>query len=154
VSKCCTVRWSPYSFLPWSRQLASNDTMKFRCLTLLVGLIQAIGCLGATVTYDWNVTWINASPDGFGRPVIGINGRWPCPIIEAYVGDTVVVNLVNQLGNETTGLHFHGITQRGSNVMDGPSGVVQCPCPPGNSLTYSFLVSRTYLLNYHVGLGN
>ena len=38
----------------------------------------------------------------------GINGQFPCPTIEANVGDTIVVNVVNQLGNETMGIHFHG----------------------------------------------
>jgi iron transport multicopper oxidase len=30
-----------------------------------------------TVTYDWNVTWVNANPDGqFERRTMGINGQW------------------------------------------------------------------------------
>ncbi len=92
----------------------------------------------STVTYDWNVTWVWAKPDGFGRPVIGINNQWPCPPIAATVGDTVVVNLNNQLGNQTTGLHFHGINQVQTPDMDGPSGVTQCPLPPDLSVTYQF----------------
>src|SRR5271163_1698012 len=87
--------------------------------------------LADTVTYNWNVDWVTAAPDGVSRPVIGINGKWPCPPIEATVGDTVVVHLTNNLGNESTSLHFHGISQKGSQVMDGPSGVTQCPIPPG-----------------------
>lgn len=57
----------------------------------------------ATVTYNWDITWVNAAPDGVSRPVVGINGQWPCPTIEATVGDTIVVNMNNKLGNETTG---------------------------------------------------
>lgn len=110
-------------------------------LSSLSPLLLAACASAATVTYNWAATWVNAAPDGFARPVIGINGVWPCPKIEANVGDTVVVVLENQLGNETTGLHFHGINQINSDWMDGPSGVTQCPVPPGNSITYSFLVS-------------
>merc|ERR1711939_854613 len=94
-----------------------------------------------TVTYNWDVSWVNASPDGFSRPVIGINGKWPCPPISVEIGDRVVVNLRNQQGNETTSLHFHGLFQTGSNTMDGPAGVTQCPIPPGEKFTYDFVVS-------------
>ena len=92
-------------------------------LSFLVAFIHTAGSLAKTVNYDWNVTWEFASPDGFGRPVIGINGEWPCPKIEADVGDLVTINLNNQLGNETTGLHFHGINQVSTNEMDGAVGV-------------------------------
>ena len=44
---------------------------------------------------------------------------------QVEIGDRVVVNLRNQLGNETTSLHFHGLFQTGSNTMDGPAGVTQ-----------------------------
>ncbi len=103
--------------------------------------------LAATVTYNWEVTWVWAAPDGFWRPVIGINNSWPCPIIEASVGDTVVVNLLNKLGNETTGMHFHGINQINSNAMDGSVGSCQCPLPPNYSITYSFTVRQRHAPN-------
>ena len=93
-----------------------------------------------TVTYDWDVTWVTASPDGFERPVIGINGEWPVPILELDKGDHVVVNLNNKLGNQSTSIHWHGITQYGTNTMDGSSGATQCPIPPGSSFTYDFTV--------------
>lgn len=107
---------------------------------ILIALAQVAGSLAKTVTYDWNVTWVMASPDGFSRPVIGINDAWPCPIIEADVGDTVTVNLNNKLGNETTGLHFHGINQINSNDMDGAVGVNQCPVAPDTTVKYRFYV--------------
>lgn len=31
---------------------------------------------GNTVTYDWNLEWMIAAPDGYARPVIGVNGQW------------------------------------------------------------------------------
>jgi iron transport multicopper oxidase len=75
----------------------------------------------------------------------GINGQWPCPPIEVNLGDTIVVNLVNLLGNETTGIHFHGQSQTGTNTMDGPSGVNQCAIPPGGTFTYSFTVRTSFV---------
>ena len=97
--------------------------------------------LSKTVMYNWDITWVNASPDGVSRPVIGINGQWPCPSIEVEIGDRVVICANNQLGNETTSIHFHGIFQNGTNAMDGPTAVTQCPIPPGDSFTYDFEVS-------------
>ena len=95
----------------------------------------------ATLTYDFNITWVNANPDGaLDRPVIGINGQWPLPPITATVGDRVVVNVDNQLGNQSTSLHFHGLFMNGTAHMDGPVGVTQCPIPPGGSFKYDFKV--------------
>ncbi|KAI1492540.1 Cupredoxin [Biscogniauxia mediterranea] len=115
----------------------------------LATLSQAVSSWAATVSYDWEVTWVFAAPDGYGRPIIGINNSWPCPPIEANVGDTVVINLSNKLGNETSGLHFHGINQINSNYMDGAAGVSQCPLPPDSCITYSFLADAPGTYWYH-----
>jgi iron transport multicopper oxidase len=94
-----------------------------------------------TRTYNFNVGWVTRNPDGLlDRPVIGINGQWPIPRIEATVGDRVIVQLNNQLGNQSTSLHFHGLFMNGTNEMDGVVGVTQCGVPPGSSFTYNFTV--------------
>ena len=78
-------------------------------------------CASAAV-YNWDVTWVLINPDGLlTRSVIGINGQWPPPAIHANVGEQITVVLTNQLGNETTGMHFHGFFQEGTNFMDGPT---------------------------------
>jgi iron transport multicopper oxidase len=95
------------------------------------------------VNYDFNITWTTSNPDGaFDRPTIGINNKWPIPPITANVGDRIVVNVFNQLGNESTSLHFHGLFQNGTSYMDGPSTVTQCAIPPGAGLTYNFTVEQ------------
>lgn len=124
-----------------------------RCLPLWLGallfcfqLIQA-----KTVTYDFNVTWVTANPDGLhAREVVGINGQWPLPVIEVDKGDRLVVNMYNGLGDESTSIHFHGMFQNGTNNMDGPSGVTQCPIPPGSSFTYNFTINQngTYWVGF------
>jgi iron transport multicopper oxidase len=97
--------------------------------------------LAATITYDFNVTWLLANPDGlYPRPVIGINNQFPIPPIVGTLGDRVIVNVNNQLGNQSTSLHFHGLFQNGTAHMDGPVQVSQCPIPPGSSYTYNFTV--------------
>lgn len=96
----------------------------------------------ATVKYNFNVSWVTANPDGLhARPVMGINGEWPIPCITANVGDRVVVNVMNHLGNATTSLHFHGLYQNGTTEMDGVVGATQCPIGIGESFTYNFTVS-------------
>jgi iron transport multicopper oxidase len=57
------------------------------------------------------------------------------------VGDRVIVNVHNSLGNQSTGLHWHGIHQLGTSHMDGPAHGTQCPIPPGSTFTYDFIVS-------------
>ncbi|PHH81497.1 hypothetical protein CDD82_644 [Ophiocordyceps australis] len=110
----------------------------------------AVLAAAATVSYDFNVTWLRANPDGaFERPVIGINGQWPIPRIEANVGDQVVVKVQNQLRNQTTTLHFHGLFMNGTSHMDGPAGVTQCPIPPGASFTYNFTINQPGTYWYH-----
>ncbi|KUJ14914.1 uncharacterized protein LY89DRAFT_620153, partial [Mollisia scopiformis] len=105
--------------------------------------------LAITLSYTWDVAYVTASPDGVSRQVIGINGQWPLPTIEGTVGDTVTINLTNSLGTQSTGLHFHGINQKGSPIMDGPSGVSQCPIPPGSSFTYTFELNEPGTYWYH-----
>lgn len=101
-----------------------------------------LSILAATKTYDFNVGWTTANPDGlFERRTMGINGKWPLPTIEVDKGDRVVVNLYNGLGDQNTSLHFHGLFQNGTNAMDGPAGVTQCPVAPGQSIVYDFVVS-------------
>lgn len=107
---------------------------------ILLFLISSINA--GTVNYDFHVAWTVANPDGaFERRVMGINGQWPIPHIEVTVGDHVIVTVHNDLGDQPTGLHFHGLYQNGTNDMDGPVGTTQCPIAPGMTFTYEFDVS-------------
>ncbi|CAI7651800.1 unnamed protein product [Penicillium glandicola] len=116
----------------------------------LFALATWVGLAAAKDVYlNWNVTWVNAAPDGFERPVIGINGQWPCPQIDVDVGDQLIVDVYNGLGNESTGVHWHGMRQFGTGVMDGAVGVTQCPIAPGSHMQYHFDVNQTGTYWYH-----
>jgi len=92
---------------------------------VLCGLF-ATAAHAATQTLEWNVTYLNANPDGlFERQVMGVNGAWPPPNIELNYGDRLVLTVNNQLPDVTTGVHAHGLFQNGTNYYDGPVGVVQ-----------------------------
>lgn len=98
-------------------------------------LWHALPANAATVTYDFNITWVTANPDGMAdRPTIGINGQWPIPTIRVNKGDRLIVNVLNSLGNQSTSLHFHGLFMNGATHMDGPASVTQCPIVPGGAL--------------------
>ncbi|OAP63400.1 hypothetical protein AYL99_02627 [Fonsecaea erecta] len=118
-------------------------------LTLALSLCLPQTASARTVTYDFNISWVLANPDGFGRPTIGVNGQWPPPTIAADLGDTVVVNVVNSLGNQSTALHFHGLFMNGTTELDGPAQVNQCPIAPGSSFVYQFKASQPGLYWYH-----
>jgi len=121
----------------------------FPILSLLLILLTEV-VRAKTVTYDFNITWVTANPDGINaRPVIGINNAWPLPVMTATLGDQVIVNVNNQLGNQSTSLHFHGLFQNGTNAMDGPSFVTQCPIPAGSFFTYNFTVNQSGTYWYH-----
>ena len=79
---------------------------------------------------------------------MGINGKWPCPAIEVEKGDRVIINMHNDLGDQNTSLHFHGLFQNGTTHMDGPVQVTQCPVGPGQRMTYNFTVTNSFTLLY------
>ncbi|CAK7222757.1 hypothetical protein SBRCBS47491_004968 [Sporothrix bragantina] len=102
------------------------------------------------VEYDFNITWVLHNPDGLQlRPIIGINDYWPPPIIRATVGDRLVVHVHNQLGNQSTSLHFHGLFLENATHMDGAVQVSQCAIPPGSSMTYNFTINQSGTYWYH-----
>jgi len=105
----------------------------------------------AVVTYNWNLTYVNANPDGlFERRVLGVNGQFPVPSINVTLNDTLVINVINQL-DEPTSLHAHGLFQTGNAQYDGPSMVTQCPIPPGANFTYTIPIEQhgTYWIHGH-----
>jgi FtsP/CotA-like multicopper oxidase with cupredoxin domain len=76
------------------------------------------------------------------------NGSVPGPMIEANVGDRLVVHFTNQLPEETT-IHWHGVELPAE--MDG-TPLSQKPVQPGGTFTYSFdlLTAATYWYHPHV----
>ncbi|KAK5161524.1 FET Ferroxidase [Cryomyces antarcticus] len=124
----------------------SNFLYSSLLLLLPFGLITD----AATVTFSWNVTWVRTNPDGkFERPTMGINNQWPLPLLNITKGDNVIINVNNQLGNQSTSFHFHGLFMNGTTEMDGPVGATQCGIPPGSSFTYNFTIDQPGTYWYH-----
>ena len=106
---------------------------------LICSLISVISA--ETHTWWFQTGWVNANPDGvFERPMIGFNDTWPLPTLRVKKGDRVQLYLNNGFDDRNTSLHFHGMFQNGTNQMDGPEMVTQCPIPPGETFLYNFTV--------------
>jgi FtsP/CotA-like multicopper oxidase with cupredoxin domain len=78
-----------------------------------------------------------------------VNGQLPGPTIEANWGDTVVVTVHNQMQNNGTSIHFHGLRQLNNSEYDGVPSVTQCPISPGQSMTYRWVASNHGTSWYH-----
>ncbi|GAA4409318.1 multicopper oxidase CueO [Nibrella viscosa] len=75
----------------------------------------------------------------------GLNQQVPGPVLKARKGDTLVVNVKNNLP-EPTIIHWHGIRLPAS--MDG-TGEVQKPIAPGEAFEYRFVVPDAGTFWYH-----
>lgn len=78
-----------------------------------------------------------------------VNGQYPGPTIEANWGDIIQVTVNNQLQNNGTSFHWHGMRQLHSNDMDGVNGLTECPLAPGDSKTYTFQATEYGTTWYH-----
>ncbi|KAL1371237.1 hypothetical protein HN51_001464 [Arachis hypogaea] len=88
--------------------------------------------------YNFEVTYLTASPLGVPQQVIAINGKFPGPTINVTTNNNVVVNVRNKL-DENLLLHWSGVQQRRSSWQDGVLGT-NCPIPPKWNWTYQFQV--------------
>jgi FtsP/CotA-like multicopper oxidase with cupredoxin domain len=75
----------------------------------------------------------------------GFGGQVPGPLLEAEVGDTLVVELTNRLDEPTT-IHWHGL--RLPAPMDGTEAV-QRAVEPGESFEYRFVLPDAATFWYH-----
>jgi FtsP/CotA-like multicopper oxidase with cupredoxin domain len=74
------------------------------------------------------------------------NGQVPGPMIRVREGDTVRIELTNNLP-ESTAIHFHGLLV--PNSVDGVPGVTQDPVRPGETHSYEFKVRNSGSHMYH-----
>ncbi|THH05871.1 hypothetical protein EW145_g4477 [Phellinidium pouzarii] len=111
----------------------------------------------ATVRKDLNIVNAQLSPDGHNRSTVVVDGQFPGPLISGNIGDHFQINVIDQLTDKTmrraTSIHWHGLFQAGTNEMDGPAWVNQCPIIPDQSFLYDFSVpgqSGTYWYHSHL----
>lgn len=81
--------------------------------------------------------------------MLAVNGQYPGPPIIADWGDTIQITVNNELQNNGTSIHWHGMRQFHSNDMDGVNGLTECPLAPGDSKTYTFQATEYGTSWYH-----
>ncbi|KAI0178702.1 putative multicopper oxidase [Hypoxylon sp. FL1284] len=93
---------------------------------------------GITRTYDLTVTKETAAPDGVEVELLLVNSQFPGPLIECNWGDSLEITVRNNISDEGTSIHWHGLLQKGTPWMDGAPGITQCPIAPGSCYTYRY----------------
>ncbi len=93
----------------------------------------------AASEFDWEIA------PGKTIRAWGFNGQVPGPVIKAQKGETVIINVTNQLSQPTI-IHWHGI--RLEAPMDG-TDAVQRPIQPGEEFEYRFVVPDAGTFWYH-----
>ncbi|CAN6287774.1 unnamed protein product [Urochloa humidicola] len=114
-----------------------------RRLLALVAALLALRLRPALATdpyafFDWDVSYVTAAPLGVKQQVIGINGKFPGPVVNITTNWNVVVNVLNDL-DEPLLITWNGIQHRKNCWQDGVLGT-NCPIPSGWNWTYEFQV--------------
>ncbi|KAI9111069.1 hypothetical protein K1719_017944 [Acacia pycnantha] len=117
--------------------MAFSTTLLLRLICICF-LLSSSSALDATVSYNFVVSYITASPLAVPQQVIAINDKFPGPTINVTTNNNVVVNVRNKL-DENLLIHWSGIQQRRSSWQDGVLGT-NCPIPPKWNWTYQFQV--------------
>lgn len=87
--------------------------------------------------------------DGVAQPAFAINGKTPGEAIEVNWGDMVTITVTNNLPDNATTIHWHGVRQVGTNDQDGVPGVTECAIAPGQTRTYTWHASTYGTGWYH-----
>nr|GMC85215.1 monocopper oxidase-like protein SKU5 [Ipomoea batatas] len=115
--------------------MASTLSMLLCISVLLLGLCSAEDPFAF---YDFEVSYITASPLGVEQQVIAVNGKFPGPVINVTTNYNVVVNVKNNV-NGFVKIDRSGVQQRKSSWQDGVLGT-NCPIPAKWNWTYQFQV--------------
>ena len=88
------------------------------------------------------------------RLVIGINGKFPGPMIDAYENQEIHITVINMFHTDSLTIHFHGLHQVGRPWMDGVAFITQCPILPGQTFVYKIKASPVGTSFYHAHIGD
>ncbi len=80
-------------------------------------------------------------------PIWGYDGVVPGPTLRVKRGEEVKVRLINELNDQATVIHWHGL--RLPNAMDGVPHLTQMPVAPGKSFDYRFKAPDAGTFWYH-----
>ena len=99
------------------------------------------------VEYDLRIAEGRQSPAGKPVRVLTINGGIPGPTLRFREGDFARIRVHNDLPNETTSTHWHGLLV--PNNQDGVPHVTTPPILPGTTHTFGFTLRQSGTYWYH-----
>ncbi|MES2474449.1 MAG: multicopper oxidase domain-containing protein [Verrucomicrobiota bacterium] len=104
------------------------------------------------VEYDLHIAEARQSPAGKLVRVLTINGGIPGPTLRFREGDFARIRVHNDLKNETTSTHWHGLLL--PNKEDGVPHITTPPIQPGQVHTFQFTLRHggTYWYHSHTHL--
>tara|TARA_B100000965_G_scaffold406790_1_gene448649 strand:+ start:35321 stop:37153 length:1833 start_codon:yes stop_codon:yes gene_type:complete len=112
----------------------------------------ALSAAGTAMAGEYNLTVdpVTIDTGEFTRSGIGYNGASPGPVLRFKEGEDVVINVTNNL-SEDTSVHWHGLILPFD--QDGVPGISYPGIKPGETFTYRFPIvqSGTYWFHSHTG---
>ena len=122
--------------------------MKSRLGSVLLGLLMSTSVMAGE--YDLAVDRVEIDTGDFVKEGIGYNGASPGPVMRFKEGETVKINVTNNL-DEMTSIHWHGLILPFN--QDGVPGISFPGIKPGETFTYEFPIQQagTYWFHSHSG---
>jgi hypothetical protein len=113
-----TISSLPHGISSWTSGIStyshSTATSSSYSANLTSAACGSVPDTGVTRTYDFSVAYQTIAPDGVTKNGLVVNGGFPGPAIEANWGDWIQVTVTNNLPDEGTSLHWHGLLQKGT----------------------------------------
>ncbi|KQG49445.1 copper oxidase [Acinetobacter pittii] len=117
-------------------------------LVAVFGLLVSPWSLAAIKEYHLNINEQQVNVTGKSLKRITVNGKFTAPLLEFEEGDEAVIHVHNQLKNQDTSLHWHGLLLPG--LMDGVPGFNGFKgIVPNGDFVYRFKVKQNGTYWYH-----
>ncbi|XZW13981.1 copper resistance system multicopper oxidase [Acinetobacter baumannii] len=117
-------------------------------LVAVFGLLVSPWTLAAIKEYHLNINEQQVNVTGKPLKRITVNGKFIAPLLEFEEGDEAVIHVHNQLKNQDTSLHWHGLLLPG--LMDGVPGFNGFKgIAPNGDFVYRFKVKQNGTYWYH-----
>ncbi|MDC5083163.1 copper resistance system multicopper oxidase [Acinetobacter baumannii] len=117
-------------------------------LVAVFGLLVSPWTLAAIKEYHLNINEQQVNVTGKTLKRITVNGKFTAPLLEFEEGDEAVIHVHNQLKNQDTSLHWHGLLLPG--LMDGVPGFNNFKgIAPNGDFVYRFKVKQNGTYWYH-----
>ncbi|MDV7619493.1 copper resistance system multicopper oxidase [Acinetobacter baumannii] len=117
-------------------------------LVAVFGLLVSPWTLAAIKEYHLNINEQQVNVTGKPLKRITVNGKFTAPLLEFEEGDEAVIHAHNQLKNQDTSLHWHGLLL--PELMDGVPGFNNFKgIAPNGDFVYRFKVKQNGTYWYH-----